>query len=628
MLKLINNFMFLVALATSTTAASSAGTAPTPLEEDFYPKLLACHDDSFFTLAICNDGVYLVKESLSKSPYSHLINQEKFEKKIFDITQPPPYRWEHIDERLKVEYLEPFSEEWKQCLSVKTQEGLSFSLENFYPEKILLYRLNGRYSKTLTINDPYNIHKEFRVIPSDNNSFDVQHSLTPENEESFKLVFTETGKAPRIISDSRYSAHVIWRSENRGNQIRCFNLGQTYDNDPKDWDCQYSPYHADTLLVSFRDLPGRPLKYRLYQGTQPENDYDSNQEGFNQFADVALFYVQNTLDAELPEGQFKLAGLDIPVSRYTFGDSTQKPTLAYIKGGPKTTKFGTFDPTYHALAQHFNVYVIEYRGSSEMMGEAGSHEYLNGDIGGGVVRDVVSVLRTMQRNAHTQFSDIDSSNIILAGHSFGGFILGKIMQDYQDDIQRIKGFLFLSPTLDALNTWKFFSSICSWNNWFDYLWGNSDPIFQCTKEVLDKLEENNMVSPAQNMGKMPINKKALIIGAEHDGNVSVEESMKFFIEWSKQIVAHEQLTIRSELDQFLDTYENQGEWKFSRSQHTTADMLTIFKDWKSQLSPELKARLPIDIELMEGATHHYKDSHEIFQRYINRIVAFARNLNN
>jgi|694.fasta_scaffold133005_2 pimeloyl-ACP methyl ester carboxylesterase len=217
-----------------------------------------------------------------------------------------------------------------------------------------------------------------------------------------------------------------------------------------------------------------------------------------------MFYIPNSLDHALPEDSpFRLSGLDVPVSRYQTGtpeERLRKMTLAYIKGGPELSQFGEFDPTYYALAQYFNVYVIDYRGSDYRMGEAGSNKYLRGDIGGGIVRDVVSALRAMQQKAHPKFSDIDPDNIVLGGHSFGGFLLAKIMQDYTADIERIKGFLLLSPVLDILNMGKFagssYGGCC--NNYMEYLLQgeflttkNSGKSIKCSDELMDQLIQAN-----------------------------------------------------------------------------------------------------------------------------------------
>ena len=148
---------------------------------------------------------------------------------------------------------------------------------------------------------------------------------------------------------------------------------------------------------------------------------------------------------------------------------------------------------------------------------------------------------------------------------------------------------------------------------------------KCSDELMGQLAQANLiVSPAQNIDKMPTGLKSLIITPAHDGNVSVEESMKLYIEWVRKIAPAALDSVPEVLSQ-LDTYDTVNEeWKFSRTSITTSKMLSAFNEWRKQ-SPQL-LQLAIQMHLVEGATHSYKDNPEILKAYIEKIRDFAASL--
>ena len=646
--------MFFFILPISNIVAAVAGS---DLPYEFYEKLLAVKDGHGFHATIDKDGVYikfpghLIKEPHELSRKTISQNNEK----VLGITMPAPYRFVQKDGSFSIEEFVSTSGEWTPFFNSDIPGTCSYFPEYFFRSNSFTSTSAEGVSTYYEISDLYKTKSYYRIQKLENQEFVVQSNSKPEdaNEADWKTIFSAKGIVDSdFTTDHRFCLHLKWRSEHHGNQVATLDdadgdeAREKFSNFPGVWDVQYSCRHADTRLISFRDAPGRPLKYALWEGANKTGEYDTNIEGFAHFPDVDMFYLQNTLDESLPEDHpFRLAGLDVPVSRYQTGtpaERLRKMTLAYIKGGPVITKLGEFDSTYHALAQYFNVYVIEYRGSDPRMGEVGSAKYLRGDIGGGIVRDVVSVLRAMQQKAHPKFSDIDPDNIVLAGHSFGGFALAKIMQDYTADIERIKGFLLLSPVLDILNMGKFCGSPhrghC--NNYMEYLFQgetlatrNSGTIFKYCEVEDQIIETNKAVSPAQTMDKMPTKFRSLIVAPTHDGNVSVEQSMKFYIEWLRKI-SPLTLTIPDALSE-LDTYDTFAvaesadpeyeNWIFTRSDVATHEMLGVFNEWAQSNSVQL-ATQSVQMHLVEGATHSYKDTPEIFKAYVEKIRDFAASL--
>ena len=617
------------------------------LPSEFYEKLLAIRDGYGFRATFYKDGVYinfpthLIKEpsELSRKTISHS------NEKVLDITRPAPYRFVQKDGSFNIEELHSISAQWVPFFRDDIPGTCSYFPEFSFGSNPFTSTDAEGVSHYYFLKDPYKTKSYYRIQKLENQEFVIQSNSKPQdaNEADWKTIFSAKGIVDSdFTADHRFSLHLKWRSEHHGNQVATLDDsdGEKFNNSPDIWDVQYSGRHADTRVVSFRDAPGHPMKYALWEGASKTREYDTNIEGFDQFPDVDMFYIPNSLDNALPEDSpFRLPGLDIPVSRYQTGtpeERLRKMTLAYIKGGPELSQFGEFDPTYYALAQYFNVYVIEYRGSDPRMGEIGSSKYLEGDIGGGVVRDVVSVLCAMQQKSHSHFQDINPNNIILAGHSFGGFLLAKIMQDYASDIEAIKGFLFLSPVLDILNMGKFVGSFYGGycNNYMKYLFQadaldteNAGRSVKCSDELMGQLAQaNQSVSPAQTMDKMPTSLKSLIIAPTHDGNVSVEQSMKFYIEWVRRIAPAALSSIPEVLSQ-LDTYDTvtvDEKWNFSRSSSTTSEMLSAFNEWRKQ-SPQL-SQLPVQIHLVEGATHSFEDTPEILKAYIEKLRDFTASL--
>jgi pimeloyl-ACP methyl ester carboxylesterase len=620
-----------------------AAAAGSDLPYEFYEKLLAVRDGYGYSTIIDKDGVYIkFPGCLIKEPHElsrKTISQSN--EKIFKFTRSAPYRLVQ-KEGVAIEWLNPFIDRWQPVFS-EDIPGTCTRFPEYFSESNSFEVTDTKGPITYTIKDPCKTKSYYRIKKLENQTFEIQSNSSPQNanEADWKTIFSAQGIVDgNFVTNYRLGLHLKWRSQFYGDQLAILDNPdfQKFNNPTNIWDIKYSYCHADTRVISCRDAPGRPLRYELWEATNKTGEYDTNLDGFDQFADVQLFYVPNSLDRELPlDSPFRLPGIDIPVSFYQIGtleERSAKPTLAYIKGGPVITKFGEFDATYHALARYFNLYVIEYRGSDSRMGEAGSGEYLRGDIGGGVVRDVISVLRAMQQKTHHKFTDIDRDNIILAGHSFGGFLLAKIMQDYTTDIERIKGFLLLSPVLDILGMGKFSGSFYGGycNNYMEYLFRaevldtrNRGKSVKCSDELMGQLAKANLiVSPAQNIDKMPTGLKSLIITPAHDGNVSVEESMKLYIEWVRKIAPAALDSVPEVLSQ-LDTYDTVNEeWKFSRTSITTSKMLSAFNEWRKQ-SPQL-LQLAIQMHLVEGATHSYKDNPEILKAYIEKIRDFAASL--
>jgi len=626
MLKLPTTFIILFILSVFSTA--TAGVDPN-LPDLFYEKLLAIKDGTGCRVDIRQDGAYLMFPGVRKknpSDQNRVILPES-EEKMFDITsRPAHYRGVQNEGAFDIEMLkDPTSDQWS--IVFKAIPGIFNSIEGNE-----FYYLDG-FLKMQFIVNPYNIGNYYRIEKLEDQKFNIQFNSKPQdaNEADWKTIFSAEGVGSSFVTDSLSNLlHFKWRSEHHGNQVVVLLKNGQPEFDSRIWDVQYSGRHADTKLISSRDAPGRPLKYALWEGAHKTGEYDTNIEGFDQFPDVDMFYVQNTLDEFLPEDHpFRLAGHDIPVSRYTMGDIRHKPTLAYIKGGPVITKFGEFDPTYHALAQYFNVYVIEYRGSDPRMGEAGrSEKYLRGDIGGGPIRDVVSVLRAMQRKSHAHFQDVDPNNIVLAGHSYGGFALAKIMQDYRTDVEPIKGFLFLAPTLDTLSSGKFSGIPGGYLNiLMQYLLPHDAEVERRTplmyQSLRERLEQESLrVCPAHHVDKMPLDKRTLFIAGTYDGQVSVEESMKLYVNWVKIIAPDVYIPeILSQLDTY--THLDAATGNFTRG-ITTHEMLSAFNEWRQQ-SPQL-SHLPVQLHLVEGAVHHFKDTPEILKAYIEKIRDFAASL--
>ena len=94
--------------------------------------------------------------------------------------------------------------------------------------------------------------------------------------------------------------------------------------------------------------------------------------------------------------------------------------------------------------------------------------------------------------------------------------------------------------------------------------------------------------------------------------------------WVKIIAPDIYHTIPEILSQ-LDTYTHLDEatGNFTRG-ITTHEMLNAFNEWRQQ-SPQL-SHLPVQLHLVEGATHSYKDSPEILKAYIEKIRDFAASL--
>lgn len=599
----------------------------------FCEKLLAIQDGHRYRAIIKEDGIYLeTPATLKREPEDTTSKEIRIElKKIFTPTQPAPYRIVHNENSFNVEVLHPFSDLWIPCFSEPISGTCTSQLPtHFFNDFPINLRNSEGIECGVWVRNPYKDAKRYRVQQLEEKRFTIQYNLasSEECEENWETVFEGTGIAtPYLETDYRFGVYARWRSEHYGDQVAVLDAeNKRFMLAPKVCGISYSYNHADTRVIAVRDKPGYPVRYEIWEGREKRTEYDTNVENFIQLAQIDLFYIPNTLDQSLPEDSpFRLVGMDIPVSRYLIGNIHLKPTLAYIKGGPQITKFGEFDATYHLLAQFFNVFVIEYRGSDSRMGTTtGSEKYLRGDIGGGVIRDVVSVLRAMKNKEHQYFQDINPSNMILAGHSFGGYVLAKIMQDYPDDIANFKGFLFLSPTLNILNNGKFngLRNNSYVKNYMEYLLQgedlekrNSDRLIKYSDDLHRQLEqENQIVSPIHHMERMPKKVRALIIASTYDGNVSVEESMKFYVEWTRNF--NPKLPIPEELLK-LDTYDTLDMEKgiFSRTSPQKGELLEIFKVWHAAA----RTSLPFQFHFID-ATHSYKDNPSVFQEYIQTVL--------
>jgi pimeloyl-ACP methyl ester carboxylesterase len=111
----------------------------------------------------------------------------------------------------------------------------------------------------------------------------------------------------------------------------------------------------------------------------------------------------------IPSGKFLLAGFI-----YKANGEQKHPTLLLLHGYPGNEK--NLDVAQVVRAHGWNVIYFDYRGS---WGSQGQFSFTN------CVQDVVNVVSFCQKNA--DHFHIDTSNIVLFGHSMGGWICLKAL---------------------------------------------------------------------------------------------------------------------------------------------------------------------------------------------------------
>ncbi len=127
------------------------------------------------------------------------------------------------------------------------------------------------------------------------------------------------------------------------------------------------------------------------------------------------------------------AGTEIAGFIYTANGSQKHPTLIMLHGFPGNER--NLDIAQIVRAHGWNVVFFDYRGS---WGSGGQFSFKN------CVQDVVNVVAYCKKNAAA--FHVDTSNIALFGHSMGGWVCLKALQELPG-IQ--KGF--------ALSTWNIYS---------------------------------------------------------------------------------------------------------------------------------------------------------------------------
>lgn len=474
----------------------------------------------------------------------------------------------------------------------------------------------------------YKRHGRYKV-EEENGNFYLMYNPNPELEDStWQEIYRAEGSEPDI--EVGHGGKVVLSWYHRGRNAVLFK-DTTIVEQGLVGICM-SRIHRDAHVSIERRLPGQPVTYRLYVDGNVRGEFDTNVNRISDFKLAIPAYVPNTLDSALPEGTpNRLPQMQVPVTLYK-GDPS-KPTLLAVKGGPMVvTKHGVYDPVYQALAKTgLNIVVVEYRGSPG----CGNHsDVIAGDLGGGVVRDIRSVLDSLL-NGDPLFEGFNREKVLVFGHSFGGLCVARLLQDYPDELREVKGVILSAGIYDVHANGDYLtqhnpgSSI----NWKEYLvrspnFWNAEGQVLSREEIRGKLNEvhqkrseiNKKESPTHrdNLNPYPDNIRTLLVSGTHDGTVSVEQTIKFFA-----TLLYSRISEDSRFVPFK-YFEETCDFSASRDAKLTPKIiLEEFRDWLRTIHPIAQEKASyFNLELINGATHNYVDDPETFRAYLEVILNF------
>lgn len=206
----------------------------------------------------------------------------------------------------------------------------------------------------------------------------------------------------------------------------------------------------------------------------------------------------------IPSAKSLLAGFI-----YRANGAQKHPTLLLLHGYPGNER--NLDLAQVVRAHGWNVIYFDYRGS---WGSQGQFSFAN------CVQDVVNVVSFCKTNAETYH--IDTSNIVLFGHSMGGWICLKALQQLPGIS---KGF--------ALSTWDIYSDFKDIKNDRQLNARLNDPktggAYFVLNTPVEKIFQPVVANPTyynlQNDTTALANKKIIMLD-EHDGNKELAETIR------------------------------------------------------------------------------------------------------
>jgi len=204
----------------------------------------------------------------------------------------------------------------------------------------------------------------------------------------------------------------------------------------------------------------------------------------------------------IPSNDARLAGII-----YKPNGSEKHPTLLILHGYPGNERH--LDLAQVVRAHGWNVIYFNYRGS---WGSQGKFSFKN------CVEDVVNVVRFC--NKYQDSLRIDTSNIVLIGHSMGGWVCLKALQQLP---QLKKGF--------ALSAWQIYNEFKNVHNEKELLAVANDPkggyfvlnstLAEIFTPVIKDLPYHNLVSDSSKLAS-----KQIIMLDEHTRNKQLADAIR------------------------------------------------------------------------------------------------------
>ena len=206
----------------------------------------------------------------------------------------------------------------------------------------------------------------------------------------------------------------------------------------------------------------------------------------------------------IPSGNSKIAGLI-----YTANGLQKHPTLLLLHGYPGNER--NLDIAQVVRSRGWNVIYFDYRGS---WGSQGKFSFKN------CVEDVVNVVAFC--NKYQDSLKIDTSNIVLFGHSMGGWVCLKALQELP---AVKKGF--------ALSTWDIAKDFKNVSNEKEMLRIATDPniagkyfvLNTSLKDLYTPVIQNQTYFNLLNEGKSLADKQIIMID-EHEKNQQLADKIK------------------------------------------------------------------------------------------------------